>query len=360
MRVCTSPGDLHAIKQSWIEEAGRPVRVGFVSTMGALHAGHRYLLNRARRENDRVVLSVFVDPLRFFWGDGYDYCRRYEKRDLEIARQEGVDLFFVPSKEELRISPLSKRVKLEDVLGDLCGMVRLRFLAREVAIVFALCQLIRPHSLYLGRNDVHRLILIQRLVKDFRLPLNVVEMPIVRERDGLVCNSRNVYLTPEERKIVPDLHWFLWHTLVEIFKDPSRRSPSRPSWNESMNEFILDLRRELESVDLSREGSEYIEEVLRYMAWEFAEVWDKMTSSIVFVESLDLRTYPDLQVPKNLSVRPLVCSVAIRIGSMRLVDHIWITEDGVEDGILCPSSHAECGWMVSSLAERYYRTCDGV
>ena len=198
-----SPRATTLLREKW-SRAG--LTVGFVPTMGALHAGHLSLIERARRENDKVVVSIFVNPLQF--GPKEDLARypRPFRRDLALCREAGADALYHPSAEALYPAGFSTSVEVSTLSETLCGALRPGHF-RGVATVVAklLCRL-RPHALYLGEKDFQQLAVLRRMVLDLELPVRVVGCPTVREPDGLALSSRNAYLSPEERARAPRLH----------------------------------------------------------------------------------------------------------------------------------------------------------
>ena len=175
-------------------------RIGFVPTMGYLHEGHLSLARYARRENDIVVISIFVNPTQF--GPREDY-RRYPrdlKRDLRLAREEGVDIVFYPSVEEMYPTKYRTYVEVEELSRVLCGKSRPGHFRGVTTVCAKLFNIVMPDVAYFGQKDAQQAIIIKRMVRDLNFPLKIKVLPIVREKDGLALSSRNVYLSSEERK----------------------------------------------------------------------------------------------------------------------------------------------------------------
>ena len=175
-------------------------RIGFVPTMGYLHEGHLSLARYARRENDIVVISIFVNPTQF--GPREDY-RRYPrdlKRDLRLAREEGVDIVFYPSVEEMYPTKYRTYVEVEELSNVLCGKSRPGHFRGVTTVCAKLFNIVLPDVAYFGQKDAQQAIIIKRMVRDLNFPLKIKVLPIVREKDGLALSSRNVYLSSEERK----------------------------------------------------------------------------------------------------------------------------------------------------------------
>lgn len=193
--------------------------LGFVPTMGNLHAGHLSLIERARSQNDRVVVSIFVNPLQFGPQEDFQNYPRTLERDLAQCREAGVDAVFTPTAADLGIDGEDG----EDRNGDrraiattvmpppqmtalLCGRSRPGHFEGVATIVTKLLNLVRPRRAYFGQKDAQQLAIVRRLVRDLNLPVEIVGCPIVRESDGLACSSRNRYLSPEDRDRAPVLY----------------------------------------------------------------------------------------------------------------------------------------------------------
>ncbi|WP_117238005.1 pantoate--beta-alanine ligase [Thermus sediminis] len=175
--------------------------VGFVPTMGYLHRGHLALVERARRENPFVVVSIFVNPLQFGPGEDYHRYPRDLSRDWALLEEAGVDLLFAPGVEEIYPRGFATRVQVEGSLTALWeGEVRPGHFQGVATVVARLFLLVRPERAYFGEKDYQQLLVIRKMVKDLGFPLEVVGVPTVREEDGLALSSRNVYLSPETRQ----------------------------------------------------------------------------------------------------------------------------------------------------------------
>jgi pantoate--beta-alanine ligase len=176
-----------------------PSEVGFVPTMGALHAGHRALLAAARRETGFVVASVFVNPLQFGPAEDLATYPRDREGDLAMLEGEGVDLAFLPDEREVWPEPPEVRLHV-GALGDrLEGASRPGHLDGVATVVAKLLHLVGPSRAYFGQKDAQQLAIVRRMVADLGFPNEVVACPTVREPDGLAVSSRNAYLSPAER-----------------------------------------------------------------------------------------------------------------------------------------------------------------
>jgi pantoate--beta-alanine ligase len=175
--------------------------VGFVPTMGALHAGHRSLLARARAGNTFVVASVFVNPLQFGPAEDLASYPRDREADLAVLRAEGTDLAFLPAAGEMWPSPPEVRLQVGGGLAErLEGLVRPGHLDGVATVVAKLLHLVGPSRAYFGQKDAQQLAMVRRMVADLAFPNEIVACPTVREPDGLAVSSRNAYLSAGERR----------------------------------------------------------------------------------------------------------------------------------------------------------------
>ena len=179
---------------------GQGATVGFVPTMGAFHEGHRTLMRAARAAHDVVVVSLFVNPLQFGPGEDLDRYPRDFEADLQVARQEGVDILFVPPVDEMYPAHHQlTTVHVEELTEGLCGSVRPGHFDGVATVVAKLFGLVGPATAYFGRKDAQQLAVVRRLAADLCLPIEVIGCPLVREPDGLALSSRNRNLSPAER-----------------------------------------------------------------------------------------------------------------------------------------------------------------
>lgn len=174
--------------------------IGFVPTMGFLHAGHMELVKRARDENDFVVASIFVNPLQF--GPTEDLTRypRDLERDVSMLKNGGVDIVFAPSVEEMYPRPMEAVVDVPEISRQLIGDVRPGHFAGVATVVCKLLNIVQPNAAYFGEKDYQQLIVIRQMVDDLAIPATICSVPTVRDDDGLALSSRNVFLSPEERE----------------------------------------------------------------------------------------------------------------------------------------------------------------
>jgi pantoate--beta-alanine ligase len=182
------------------------VTLGLVPTMGALHAGHRALLRRARAECDEVVMSLFVNPAQFGPDEDFDRYPRDEERDRAIAAEEGVDRVFAPSVAEMYPEGFATTVSVGHLGAAFEGAHRPGHFDGVATVVVKLFNLVRPAAAYFGQKDAQQLAVIRRVTADLALGVEIRAVETVREDDGLALSSRNAYLSPEERRRAPSLH----------------------------------------------------------------------------------------------------------------------------------------------------------
>jgi pantoate--beta-alanine ligase len=173
--------------------------VGFVPTMGCFHDGHRSLMRAARAANDLVVVSLFVNPTQFAPTEDLDAYPRDVERDTRDAGEEGVDVLFAPSVDEMYPQPGVTTVHVSGLTDGLCGARRPGHFDGVTTVVTKLFSIVGPCRAYFGRKDAQQLAVVTRMVRDLDLPVEVVGCPLVRELDGVAMSSRNAYLTDEER-----------------------------------------------------------------------------------------------------------------------------------------------------------------
>lgn len=203
MQIIKSIEELRPIIRGWRREG---LSVGLVPTMGYLHDGHKSLIVKAVSENDRVVVSDFVNPTQFGAGEDLDSYPRDIERDAAICEEAGADLIFHPEPEEMYFADNCTFVDMEQLTKGLCGKTRPTHFRGVCTVVSKLFHIVTPDKAYFGQKDAQQLAVIRRMVRDLNFDLEVVGCPIVREKDGLAMSSRNTYLSKEERKAALILH----------------------------------------------------------------------------------------------------------------------------------------------------------
>ena len=186
-------------------ERGTGRGIGFVPTMGYLHAGHLSLVEAALADNPATVVSIFVNPLQFAEGEDLDAYPRDPAADSARCEALGVDCLFVPSAQQMYPRPVATRVEVSSVAAPLEGALRPHHFAGVATVVAKLFSIVGPCRAYFGDKDWQQVCVVRRMVSDLSIPVEVVACPTVREPDGLAMSSRNVYLSAEERRQAPVL-----------------------------------------------------------------------------------------------------------------------------------------------------------
>jgi len=260
---------------------GRGETVAFVPTMGALHEGHLSLVRLAHRHADRVVVSIFVNPLQF--GPGEDYTRypRPAARDRALLAREGVDLLWEPAVTDVYPPGDLTRVHVAGLSDVLEGASRPGHYTGVCTVVTRLLNAVRPDEMWLGQKDAQQALILERMCLDLDLPVTVKRAPTIREPDGLACSSRNVYLSPAERA-----------QAVALSKGLSAARAALKAGERSSRDLIARIRKAWKAYPMVRE--------------DYAVV-------------VDARTLEPVREVKR-GTRVLV-AVAARVGSARLIDN---------------------------------------
>ncbi len=199
-------------------------KIGFVPTMGAFHDGHISLMRKARSQNDVVVVSIFVNPLQFGPGEDFNRYPRDLARDMDQAREVGVDAVFVPDVSEMYPQGFTTEVMVGPMAKRMCGADRLGHFNGVCTVIMKLLGIVQPDRMYLGQKDAQQLVIIQRMIEDLSVNTKVVAVATVREKDGLAMSSRNALLSLEERAQAPRLYEALRlaqrEILLEEVRDP--------------------------------------------------------------------------------------------------------------------------------------------
>ena len=174
--------------------------LGFVPTMGFLHDGHLSLMHRAREENERVAVSIFVNPLQFGPSEDLEAYPRDEARDLDLCERAGVDVVFAPSVEEMYPEGRATSVTVEGITDSLEGAARPGHFDGVATVVAKLFNIVRPDRAYFGQKDAQQVAVIRRMIADLSCGIELVVCPTIRETDGLAMSSRNSYLDGDERQ----------------------------------------------------------------------------------------------------------------------------------------------------------------
>lgn len=180
--------------------------IGFVPTMGALHEGHLSLIRRSKEENDRTIVSIFINPAQFGPNEDFQKYPRDIEGDLSKLSALEADVVFMPDPEEMYPEGFSVSINIGDFGRVLCGASRPGHFNSVATVVAKLLNISMPHRMYLGQKDFQQTVVIKKLVRDLNFDMNIVVCPTAREHDGLAMSSRNVYLSEEERKASLILH----------------------------------------------------------------------------------------------------------------------------------------------------------
>ncbi|MFC1624580.1 pantoate--beta-alanine ligase [Candidatus Omnitrophota bacterium] len=254
--------------------------IGFVPTMGFLHEGHLSLMRKAREDSDYLVVSIFVNPIQFGPREDFKKYPRDLKRDLGLCKINGVDVVFVPKRETIYPKDFFTHVDVENLTTGLCGAQRPGHFKGVVTIVAKLFNIVKPDIAYFGQKDAQQAIVIKKMAEDLNMPVKIKIMPIVREKDGLAMSSRNIYLTPEERR------------------------------------EALSIQRSLKLVkDLYRKGERRSKNITQKMRKTILKEKD---AKIDYISIVDLERLKEVD---RISKKTLV-ALAVRIGETRLIDNV--------------------------------------
>ena len=203
MKIVETIAEVRAQVKEWRAQG---LSVGLVPTMGYLHEGHKSLIDRAVAENDKVVVSVFVNPMQFGVGEDLESYPRDMERDSALCENAGAALIFHPQPEEMYHKDFSSFVDMNTLTKGLCGKTRPIHFRGVCTVVSKLFNIVQPDKAYFGQKDAQQLAVIRHMVSDLNFGIEIVGCPIVREADGLAKSSRNTYLSEEERKAAVILH----------------------------------------------------------------------------------------------------------------------------------------------------------
>ena len=197
MKIVSTINEVREQVKEWKKEGNT---IGFVPTMGYLHEGHASLIDAARKNNGKVVVSIFVNPIQFGPNEDLDSYPRDLEHDAKLCEEHGVDLIFHPTPEEMYGDNFYTFVDMDVLTKELCGLSRPVHFRGVCTVVNKLFNIVQPDRAYFGEKDAQQLAIIKHMVQDLNMDIEVVGCPIIREEDGLAKSSRNTYLSPEERK----------------------------------------------------------------------------------------------------------------------------------------------------------------
>ncbi|MCM3709753.1 pantoate--beta-alanine ligase [Sporosarcina luteola] len=260
--------------------------VGFVPTMGYLHAGHLSLVKQAKEQNDIVVMSIFVNPAQFGPGEDFESYPRNRERDIQLAEEAGVDIVFIPSVEEMYPTDGGIRILPGRQAHELCGASRPGHFDGVLKVVLKLFNIVDPDRSYFGMKDAQQLAIIETFVRDFNVRTAIVRVPIVREEDGLAKSSRNVNLTYLERSEATAIY-----RALQIGAELSAQGADPSA--------------------IERQVSEYI-----------------VSNSSGKIDYVKMLAYPGLG-PVTVGAQEVILACAVKFSSTRLIDNIIMsTKDG--------------------------------
>lgn len=257
-------------------------RIGLVPTMGALHEGHLSLIRAARGRQDRVVVSIFVNPAQFGPGEDWERYPRSLERDSELCRQEDVAAVFAPPVEEMYPEPSLTHVRVSRLTEGLCGAYRPGHFDGVTLVVAKLLNIVQPDRAYFGQKDAQQAAVIKRMVVDLNWPIEIIVCPIVREADGLAMSSRNQYLGPQQRQ-----------QALCLYRSLAAARDMVAGGERCVAAIDAAVRRMIEAAG---------------------------TCTIDYVEIVD----PETMQPLAELAGPALVAVAVRIGSARLIDNMIV------------------------------------
>jgi len=262
------------------------LNIGFVPTMGYLHEGHLSLVQQAKKENDIVIMSIFVNPLQFGPEEDFDRYPRNEKRDMLLAEKAGVDYLFIPDVNEMYPKDLVIEMKIKDRIGVLCGASRPGHFDGVITVLTKLFHIVQPTKAYFGLKDAQQLAVIDSLITDLNFPITLIGVNTKREADGLALSSRNVYLTETER-----------HEAKALFEALQLAT-------KLINDGLL------ESHPIVTKVTEYI-----------------MTHTSGEIDYVSLLSYPNLKYVDKID-QQVIIAVAVNFKHARLIDNIIVNQYG--------------------------------
>lgn len=262
--------------------------IGFVPTMGALHDGHLTMMKQSVSENDLTVISIFVNPLQFGPNEDFDAYPRQLDDDVAAVKKLQVDYVFHPSVDEMYPEELGIHLKVGHLAQVLEGAQRPGHFEGFVTVVNKLFNIVQPDYAYFGKKDAQQLAIVEKMVKDFNLPVHVIGIDIVREKDGLAKSSRNIYLTSEERREAKHLYQ------------------------------SLRLAKNLYEAG-ERDSNEIISQIAAYL--------NKNISG--YIDDLGIYSYPNLIQQSKIHGRIFI-SLAVKFSKARLIDNIIIGDDYID------------------------------
>ncbi len=273
---------IDAVRRQVREWRSQGLTVGLVPTMGYLHEGHKSLIDCAVAENDRVVVSVFVNPMQFGPTEDLESYPRDLDRDAAVCEKAGASLVFHPEPEQMYAPDFSSYIDMNTLTGGLCGKSRPTHFRGVCTVVAKLFNIVMPDKAYFGQKDAQQLAVIRHMVSDLSYGIEIVGCPIVREEDGLAKSSRNTYLSPEERKAA-----------LVLSRSLEQAKKLLEQGEKDASVVAAAIRKEIEQEPLAR---------------------------IDYVEIVDYNTLEPVQSTEG----ELLTAIAVYIGKTRLIDNFII------------------------------------
>jgi len=254
--------------------------IGLVPTMGYLHEGHLELMRQAKKQCDKVIVSIFVNPTQFGPGEDLESYPRDLKRDARMSEEVGVDAIFNPAADEIYPAGYCTYVDVERITENLCGLSRPGHFRGVATVVAKLFNIVKPDFAFFGQKDAQQVLVINRMATDLNMDLEVVTVPTVREPDGLAMSSRNIYLEPEQRRVALVLSRSL-RQAEEIFQAGERDAAK-------IRQLVIDM----------------IEQ-----------------ETLLNIDYVKIYSHPDLEPVERIE-GPALLALAVKIGRTRLIDNI--------------------------------------
>ena len=275
---------INEVRQQVKEWRQQGLTIGFVPTMGYLHEGHQSLIKKAVEQNDKVVVSVFVNPMQFAPTEDLESYPRDLQADAVLCEKTGADLIFNPEPEEMYTYGFCSFVDMNGPTAELCGKSRPIHFRGVCTVVSKLFNIVTPDRAYFGQKDAQQLAVIKRMVMDLNIPIEIIGCPIIREADGLAKSSRNTYLSEEERQaaLILSKTVFMGQQLVE-------------NGLTDANELKERMKKNIETEPLAR---------------------------IDYVEVVD---FNDISIRDTISDNTLI-AMAVYIGKTRLIDNFIVEQ----------------------------------
>ena len=274
MEIITTIENIRSIVNHWKDKG---YSIGFVPTMGYLHDGHAALIDQARKDNDKVIVSIFVNPTQFGENEDLNSYPRDINRDKSLCEAHKADIIFSPTSDEM-YHDRKAFVNIVELSDTLCGISRPIHFKGVCTVITKLFNIIQPTNAYFGEKDAQQLAIFRKMVYDLNFPVNIIGVPIVRESDGLAKSSRNTYLSKEERKVATILY-----KAIQMGKQTIKHGASADSIINTMTEIIN----------------------------------TEPLAKIDYVSVVDANTMQ----PVHEITSPVLVAIAVYIGSTRLIDN---------------------------------------